>query len=307
MEREPCDLPGYYLAKEFPIRVRIARWIGHQRWIPKGQEALLRMIIHPDRGYDLPFEVNFFAYRYRGNTNSFLDWRVLLYGAHSPYELSVLDRIARYLRRQGRRVVYLDIGANVGHHLLFMCGVADECHAVDPNGSVLERAREKIELNHIKNTKLYEIALGETNQTKPYFVPSAANEGTGSFLADWGSGGNSRTPIPAKIRKADEFLAEQGIVNVNIVKIDVEGFEPAVLRGLKPVFERERPFILLELSSEGFNELGGEAGLRSCVYNDAKVFRVSGDYRFAHSVEPHRFEPCESEILIVPAEYAEAF
>lgn len=294
------------ISQNLPVRVRLARWIGHQRWIPKGQDALLRLILNPDLGYDLPFEVDFFAYRYRGNTKNFLDWTVLLYGAHSPYELSVLDRAARYLRRQGRRVVYLDIGANVGHHLLFMSGLADECYGVDPNGSVLERAREKIEMNHIKNTKLYEIALGDENQTKPYFPPSTGNEGTGSFLADW-PGGNSRTPRPVKIRKADEFLAEQGIVNVNIVKIDVEGFEPAVIRGLKTVFDRERPFVLLELSPEGQSELGGEAGLRSCLFNDAKVFRVKGDYRFAHSLEPYRFEPGLWEVLIVPTEHAEAF
>jgi FkbM family methyltransferase len=286
--------------------VRLARWIGHQRWIPKGQDALLRLIFHPDQGYDLPFTVDFFAYRYRGNTKNFLDWTVLLYGAYSPFELSVLDRVARYLRRQGRRVVYLDIGANNGHHLLFMSGLADECYGVDPNGSVLKEAYEKIELNHIKNTKVYEIALGDENQTKLYFPPATANEGTGSFLADW-PGGNSGTPIPVEIRKADEFLAEQGIVNVNIVKIDVEGFEPAVIRSLKTVFERERPFILLELSPEGLNELGGEAGLRSFLFNDAKVFRVTGNYRFAHSLEPHRFEPGLNELLIVPAEHAEAF
>ena len=306
MEKErPCDLPTSH-AEQLPMRVRLARCIGHQRWIPKGQDALLRMIIHPDRGYDLPFEVDFFACRYRGNTKNFLDWTVLLYGAYSPYELSVLDRAARYLRRQSRRVVYLDIGANVGHHLLFMSGLADECYGVDPNGSVLNQAREQIDLNHIKNTKLYEIALGEKNQTESYFPPNTANEGTGSFLADW-PGGNSGTPIPVEVRKADEFLAEQGIVNVNIVKIDVEGFEPAVIRGLKTVFERERPFILLELSPEGLNELGGEAGLRSCLFNDAKVFRVKGDYRFAHSLEPHQFEPHLSEMLIVPAEHAGAF
>lgn len=288
--------------EEFPARIRVARWLGHQRWIPKGQDRLLRMILNPDAGYDFPFEVDFFGCRYRGNTKSFLDWRVLLYGAYAPSELSVLGHAARYLRRQGRRVVYLDIGANIGHHILFMSGLADELHGFDPNSAVLKQAREKIAMNSITNTVLYEIALGDRNETRGYFPPGSANEGSGSFLPGW-PGKNSRTAIPLCVRKADEFLAEQGIVDVGVVKIDVEGFEPAVIRGLSPVFERDRPFILLELSAEGLNEIGGEAGLRACLFDDAKVFRVNGNYRFAHSLEPHQFEPRLSELLIVPPEH----
>jgi FkbM family methyltransferase len=291
--------------KEFPFRVRCARWIGHQRWIPKGQDALLRLILNPDAGYDLPFEVDFFGYRYRGNTKSFVDWTVLLYGALAPSELSVLDRVARYLRRQSRKVVYLDIGANVGHHVLFMSGLADEVYGFDPNIAVLERAREKLELNQVRNCVLYEVALGGSNETLPYFPPATGNEGTGSFLAQW-PGGNSKTSVATVVRRADEFLSEQGISGVGIVKIDVEGFEAAVLRGLKPVFQDDRPFILLELSPEGLRELGGEAGLRSCLFDDASVFRVYGDYRFAHSLEPLQVDFVLSnvtEVLIVPPEH----
>src|SRR5215469_7315349 len=130
--------------QKLPTRVRLARWIGHQRWIPKGQAALLRLIVNPDSDYDLPFEVDFFGYRYQGNMRNWLDRSVLLYGAYEPHQLSVLERVARCLRSQGRRVVYLDIGANVGHHLLFMSGLADQCYGFDPNGAVLRRAHEKI-------------------------------------------------------------------------------------------------------------------------------------------------------------------
>jgi len=265
------------------------------------------MILNPDRGYDLPFEVDFFGLRYRGNTKNYLDWVVLLYGAHAPSELSVLDRAARYLRRRGRRVVYVDIGVNVGHHLLLMSGLADELYGFDPNGSVLRRAREKIELNHIANATLFETALGDRDETMAYFPPCTVNEGTGSFLAT--HGGNARASIPIEVRQASEFLAEKGISGVGIFKIDVEGFEPAVLRGLKAVFARDRPFVLLELSEPGLNELGGEAGLRSCFYDGATVFGVTGRSQFAHSLARFRAEPgfTECEVLIVPPEHLAAF
>jgi len=68
------------ISQSLRVRARLARWLGHQRWIPKGQDILLRLILNPDVGYDVPFEVDFFGYRYRGNTKKFLDWIVLLFG-----------------------------------------------------------------------------------------------------------------------------------------------------------------------------------------------------------------------------------
>lgn len=292
-------------ANDLPLRVRAARWIGHQRWIPRGQNRLLYLIFNPDRGYDLPFEVDFFGSRYRGNTRNLLDWIVLLYGAYSPSELSALEQAARYLRLQGRRVVYLDIGVNVGHHMLFMSRFADELYGFDPNTAVLAHAREKMELNLIANARLFEVALGDRNGTADYFPPQTANEGTGSLVS--GRGGNSSAAIPITVREADEFLAEQGIAGVGIIKIDVEGFEPAVFRGLRCVIQRDRPFFLVEVSPKGLAELQGEKGLRSCLYEGAQLFEVTGRNRLVHTVIPYRFESRECEVLIVPPEHLAAF
>jgi hypothetical protein len=109
------------------------------------------------------------------------------------------------------------------------------------------------------------------------------------------------------IRNASRYLAEERISDVGIVKIDVEGFEPAVLRGLRSVLDRDRPFILLELSTEGLAELGGESGFKSCLYKGAELLKLEGNYNYAHTLTPHRFEARTSEILIVPREHIQAF
>ncbi len=189
--------------------------------------------------------------------------------------------------------------------MLFLSRLADELYGFDPNPAVLKHAREKIELNRIVNASLFEIALGDRNGTADYFPPQTVNQGTGSLVD--GRGGNSGASIPIAIRKADEFLAEQGIAGVGIIKIDVEGFEPAVLRGLRPVIEKDRPFILVEISPNGLAELRGEEGLRSCVYDSAQFFEVTGRNRLAHALSPYRFEPRECEVLIVPPEHLAAF
>src|SRR5271157_3775040 len=101
-------------------RIRLARWIGHLRWAPRGQDGLIRLLCNPDTAAPVAFEVDFFGLRYRGSLSDFIDWSVYFYGAYARNELSVLRQFAALLHGEHRRVVYLDVGVNVGQHLLFI-------------------------------------------------------------------------------------------------------------------------------------------------------------------------------------------
>ena len=45
----------------------------------------------------------------------------------------------------------------------------------------------------------------------------------------------------------DHFIEEEGITNVDFIKIDVEGNEKAVLEGAYVTIKKERPLIYCEL------------------------------------------------------------
>lgn len=80
-----------------------------------------------------------------------------------------------------------------------------------------------------------------------------------------GTSKNSRV----QIRQADRAIAELGVKRVDLLKIDVEGYEKEVLAGLAGTLRRDRPIFLIELV--GADMKGGfrsEAELRAGLYND---------------------------------------
>ena len=86
----------------------------------------------------LPTE-NAFGLNYKGNLSSFLDWSVFFYGAYEKEYLYFL----RDLITDSTSTIFIDVGANIGHHSLFMSQYCKEVHSFEPNPNVRERLTEK--------------------------------------------------------------------------------------------------------------------------------------------------------------------
>jgi hypothetical protein len=55
----------------------------------------------------------------------------------------------------------------------------------------------------------------------------------------------------------DSFLAAAGVDHVDLIKIDIDGFECGMLRGSRATLERMRPILVMELSPHQLDENGG--------------------------------------------------
>ena len=55
-------------------------------------------------------------------------------------------------------------------------------------------------------------------------------------------------PARLALRQGDRYLESLGIDRVDLIKVDVEGFELQVLAGLTQTLRRHRPTLMLELS-----------------------------------------------------------
>lgn len=54
----------------------------------------------------------------------------------------------------------------------------------------------------------------------------------------------------------DAYLSEHGVKRLDVLKIDVEGHEPFVLRGVAETLRKLRPLLLVEVRGEMLEELG---------------------------------------------------
>ncbi len=234
-----------------PPRDTALRWLGHQRWLRYGlRNRLLRRMRDPERAAASTFEVPFAGYVYPGRLDRWIDWIVYYYGG---YELDELE-LMRDLLAARDAAVALDSGANVGHHTLYLASCCAAVHAFEPYAPVAQALEEKVRRNGLTHVHLHRIALGDADSRAEFYAPQGFNTGTGSFVAGHEQA-NNRAVGQLEIRHADDYLAALGLRRVDLVKIDVEGFELSVLRGLRASLRRFRPLLMLELSDEARRQL----------------------------------------------------
>lgn len=156
---------------------------------------------------------------------------------HEPIVVSLLvdgvyePATRRFIRERLKRGgVFVDVGAGIG---VFSIPAARD---VGPEGRVLaiEAAptvfgflERNVVASGLTNVRLRQCAAtaGHTSSVDFYEAP-AAKFGMGS-LADRFAG--AATVVPA--RSLDALLSDEGIGRVDVVKVDVEGFEAATFRG----------------------------------------------------------------------------
>ena len=257
-----------------------------QRWIPFGiRDRALRALVSPGGMAPTPFECEFAGMRYRGDLASYIDWTIYFYGAYEPGLLAFLRDCAA---TTGPGSVFVDIGANTGQHALFMASRVDQVHAFEPWPEALDRLEKNISLNALSNVTVHQFGLGEENGTVSFHSPASSNLGTGSFRADVNA-----TPSVGvlSVRRGDDVFAASGLDRMDIVKIDVEGFELKVLSGLRETLARFRPVIVLELLPVVVREQGSADRMASTIADILgagwRLLRLTGveSYRvedFAH-------------------------
>jgi len=154
-----------------------------------------------------------------------------------------LTAIVRRLLRPGD--VALDIGANLGvMTVLFsrLVGPAGRVLSFEPNPRVLERTRQTTA--KLSNVRLCEFALGPRPDTLELVAP-ARNLGSGSLVVDNQRFGADAKRATVPVERLDDVLAREGVNAVRLVKMDVEGFEPQVLRGAERCLREIRPQVIL--------------------------------------------------------------
>jgi FkbM family methyltransferase len=291
---------------EMSLKHRALRAIGHRHWLP-GRDRILRAFSHPDHQTSRFFETDFFGHAYSGNLANFIDWSVYYYGAFAIHELHLLAALADALRAQGKPVNFYDVGANIGHHTLFLSSHANHVYSFEPFAAVRDEMERKLNHAKVRNVTAFPVALGNRNETGVFYPPIGANQGTGT-LGDSLPGNASGESIAVPVVRGDDFFAANRLPPVSLLKMDVEGYELNVLEGLKETLRRDRPPILMEIQREQRHGRESPRGasvndlLKDLLYPDHLLFEV-GSSRGRYTLRPFSMGDTE-EALVLPVELA---
>ena len=203
------------------------------------------------------------------------------YGEYGPQEW----RMLKQLIRPGMTVV--EVGANIGAHSV---DIARTCapgtfYAFEPQPRLFQILCANLALNEITNALAFPEGCGEVEGEA--VVPPVNYSKDGNF------GGLSLTTteqagVKVRVRPIDSL----DLTSCGLLKIDVEGFEPRVLRGSRETIRRCRPVIYIENDRSGQQQeiisLIAELGYRMYWHTprlfDPENFKGGGEDIFGNVV-----------------------
>lgn len=177
--------------------------------------------------------------------------------------------------------VFMDIGANIG--LISLNLLSNDIqpkliYAFEPSPDTYKRAASTLALNHINSIKLFSIALGDFNGQIPFNLPYGHSGGATALSKQDYNYLNQQgcNTIKVTCNTLDRFCDNHDIKHIDLMKIDVEGYELNVLNGAINVISRDAPTFLYE-----YNQCAKIAGW---TYEDIEDIVTSTGRRYKYSV-----------------------
>jgi len=198
-----------------------------------------RTVVVPDFDGCLSLELSL-----GGHMGSQIFW----YGSYSRHILRVMDA----LLEPGMTVV--DVGANLGEITLVAArrvGAAGRVLAFEPVDSIADRLDRNVAMNDLFQVTVLRSGLSDQEGTAEIYTSlrpfhdHTHHEGLSSLYADEERDSRVQT---ITLTTLDAACAEQGIGRLDLLKIDVEGAELAVLRGGEKTIAAMRPWIIVEVN-----------------------------------------------------------
>lgn len=148
--------------------------------------------------------------------------RHIYLGVFEPKETAL---VLQYLK-PGMTVV--DIGANVGYYTLLAAscvGRSGRVIAVEPSPLAYQKLVTTVLTNRISQVAAFQIGIGDSIGAADLYLGSNAN--------------HSPTMLPIQapvicnvpVRPLDDCIYEWGVERIDLLKVDVEGYEPRVFAG----------------------------------------------------------------------------
>ncbi|MEM0118113.1 MAG: FkbM family methyltransferase [Conexivisphaerales archaeon] len=148
------------------------------------------------------------------------------------------------------RSVFVDVGANSGFYSLLaskIMGEAAKIYSFEPWPNSYARLLNNVRLNGFRNIFTYRTALGDREESRVmYSYP--LSDGQNSLVKI----PNARAHEIVQVKRLDDVLPD---AKVDVIKIDVEGFELNVLKGATNILKRNHQIVCIMEFSMGLQRL----------------------------------------------------
>jgi FkbM family methyltransferase len=116
--------------------------------------------------------------------------------------------------------------------------------AFEPLPQNFKLVEKSVNDNGFDNVTLSPLALSNVDGEATLRVPGGENSGAASLVA----GRTNNRVVPVQCARLDAVLGDDPPRRVDLIKVDVEGFEPEVLGGSTRTLAHDQPMVLFEVN-----------------------------------------------------------
>ncbi len=167
-----------------------------------------------------------------------------IFKSHEPINTQIISRILK------KGMTCLDIGGNIGYYVLLerqLVGDEGRIIAFEPSPRNYNYLKKNIQLQNVTNISAYNFACGDKDGNATFFINKKSNGckviAEGVIPPDQSLGTLSEVPV----RILDPFIEELKLDRVDFIRMDAEGYELHIFKGLKKTLEKFKPIISIEL------------------------------------------------------------
>ena len=224
------------------------------RKIPKfkGKAYLYNYLDKVLRKYSSETVVQVGRIKYKLNTNDIIQRQIMYEG---KYEKNIVH-IIKALSRQKDDGVIWDVGANIGAIALPTAeALADwSIYCFEPSPHLTYRLHTNVTINDSLSDRIFVVqsALGDETKVSNFFISDEdCNTGVGSL----GRYHNTKKKGIGVFQTTGDRIIDDGIAEIpDIIKIDVEGFEYEVIKGMSNITKRKNIALIFEVSKYRIKE-----------------------------------------------------
>lgn len=207
----------------------------------------------------------------------------------------------------GEGDTYIDIGANLGIHTLAASRVVGDkglVIAVEPNPEAYSHLMAHLVINRVTNVRPFNVGLSDSAGDLEL---RGSSEHTGTFTFRAASQSTRSVKVPVIL--GDQIIDKSILQKRVLVKVDTEGFEHRVIRGLKELMFYKEVGFVIEVTDQWLRETGSSAvelyaELRKHGFRPYRVRLVYSWFRPVLKLDPVDTPPSDQhDILFVRSGY----
>ncbi|OEV04004.1 FkbM family methyltransferase [Streptomyces nanshensis] len=212
-------------------------------------------------------------------------------------EIDTQDLIQRYIYTFGvwephltywlrRRLkpgdAFVDVGANLGYFSLLaadLVGDGGQVVAIEASPAFHALMLQQVRRNPYRSIRAVNAAVSDRTELLTFVLASTKNMGANSIVP---YDGPAESRFEMEARPLSELLDKTELSNARVIKVDVEGAEGAVMRGLYPVMGqlRKDAEIAVEVTPSRMAKLGDAAPdlIDTMHQHGFHTYRLANDY-----------------------------